>query len=161
MASATPVATETPEYAALQGRLDRTASAKDDDIDELREQVSELRVAKGKLEEAANEVEKAQAAADAREVELVAREQAVGTAEAAKKANEFGSGVHLVGTDIQPGQYRNTGSDDCYWARLRGTSGDFSDLIANDLPSGPAVVSILPGDVAFSSERCGTWTKIG
>ena len=86
VASATPVTTETSEYAALQGRLDRTAAAKDDDIEELREQVSELRVAKGKLEEAANEVERAQAAADAREVELVAREQAVGTAEAAKKS---------------------------------------------------------------------------
>jgi hypothetical protein len=161
VAGVTPVPTETEEYQDLEGRLERTIIAKDQDVDELTEDVANLRIEKGKLQTAASDVEDQQAAADARDAELTAREQAVGSVEAAKKSTEFGPGVYLVGTDIEPGQYRNTGSDSCYWERLRGTSGDFSDLIANDLPSGQAVVTILPSDVAFSSERCGTWSKIG
>ena len=161
VAAATPAPTATSEYRALEGRLDRSMEAKDDDIAEQRDQIRDLRVEKGKLETAASDLEKQQSAADARDAELATRESAVGAAEVAKKANEFGSGVHLVGTDIQPGQYRNSGSDSCYWSRLSGTSGSFDELIANDLPSGPTVVTILPSDAAFSSERCGTWTKIG
>ncbi len=135
--------------------------AKDEDIAEQRDQIRDLRVEKGKLETAANDVEKQQEAADARDAELASRETAVGAAEAAKKANEFGPGVHLVGTDIQPGQYRNAGTADCYWARLSSTSGDFGSILANDNVDGQAIVTIAASDAAFTSSRCGTWTKIG
>ncbi|MGH8905565.1 MAG: hypothetical protein ACRD0K_03390 [Egibacteraceae bacterium] len=39
-------------------------------------------------------------------------------------------GTYLVGTDIQPGVYRNP--EGCHWARLFGVSGELSDIIAND-----------------------------
>jgi hypothetical protein len=160
VAAATPAPTATQEYEKLQARLDATVEAKNEDLNEQRLQISTLRIEKGKLQQAAREVEKQQEDADARDAELAAREAAVGTAETAKRANEFTSGVYLIGTDIQPGQYRNSGGSSCYWERLSGTTGDFSELLANDLPSGPSVVTILPSDVAFSSEGCGTWSKI-
>jgi len=49
----------------------------------------------------------------------------------------------------------------CYWERLNATTGDFDAIIANDLPSGQAIVTILPSDYAFSSSDCGLWEKIG
>lgn len=84
---------------------------------------------------AADQVEERAAALDEREADLVAREEAVGAAEAAKKANEFGSGTHLVGTDIQPGIYQTAGTSSCYWERLSGLGGGLYDIIANG-PSG-------------------------
>lgn len=42
----------------------------------------------------------------------------------------FGPGIHLVGTDIEPGVYRTTG-EITYFARLSGLTGEFSDIIAN------------------------------
>lgn len=41
----------------------------------------------------------------------------------------FGNGMHLVGTDIEPGTYRSSQSGTCYWARLAGFGG----------PTGPSV----------------------
>ena len=64
----------------------------------------------------------------------------------------FGSGVKLVGIDIQPGTYRslNPGRS-CYWERLSGVGGTFGEILANDNVTGQAVVTIAPGDFAFSS----------
>lgn len=69
----------------------------------------------------------------------------------------FKDGTHLVGTDIQPGMYRNQGTERCYWERLSGLSGESSDILANDNPTGQAYIEILPSDRAFNSKRCGTW----
>lgn len=69
----------------------------------------------------------------------------------------FGEGTFRVGIDIQPGLYRTEGSDTCYWERLSGFSGSFDDIIANSNPDGPTLVEILPSDIGFSSQRCGTW----
>jgi hypothetical protein len=71
----------------------------------------------------------------------------------------FGSGVQLVGTDVQPGTYRslNPGRS-CYWERLSGVGGTFGEILANDNVTGPAIVTIAPGDFAFSSSRCGEWS---
>src|SRR5579884_479154 len=72
----------------------------------------------------------------------------------------FGDGVHQVGKDIQPGIYRNSDSSQgCYWQRLSGTSDTGDDVLAYDLVTIRAIVQILPTDVAFSSEHCGTWVK--
>ncbi|NLV79529.1 MAG: hypothetical protein GXY65_09350 [Rhodococcus sp.] len=103
----------------------------------------------------------ANAAADARSAELDEREAALEPREADAARSTFGNGIHLVGRDINPGTYQAPGGSMCYWERLSGTSGEFSDLIANDLPSGTAVVTISGSDVAFKSDDCGTWTKIG
>ena len=94
-----------------------------------------------------------------RETATTERETAVSAAEVAKKATEIpGAGTYLVGTDIQAGQYRSAGSEGCYWARLRSTSG--RDIIANGLSDGPQVVTISASDAAFETSRCGTWTKV-
>lgn len=69
----------------------------------------------------------------------------------------FRDGMYIVGTDIAPGLWRSDSPTSCYWARLRGFSGGGGDTIANDLYSG--VVEIMPSDVGFLSNRCGTWTK--
>jgi len=160
-AAVTPAGDDTEEYHALESRLVSTVEAKDADIDEGREQLATVRRQKDELQAAVSAVEDREAAAALKETELATRETAVGTAEAAKKANEFGPGVHLVGTDIQPGQYRNAGSSDCYWARLSNTTGDLDAILANDNVDGQAIVTIAATDAAFESTRCGTWTKIG
>ena len=72
----------------------------------------------------------------------------------------FEDGTYIVGTDIEPGTYRSSGSSGCYYARLSGFSGGLENLIANDNTDAPAVVEIAPTDAGFESKRCGTWTKI-
>ncbi|MGC3905692.1 hypothetical protein ACYB2S_13715 [Corynebacterium variabile] len=74
--------------------------------------------------------------------------------------SSFRDGTHAVGTDIQPGTYRSSGSDMCYWERLSGFGGQLEDIIANGNPSGQAIVTIAPTDVAFKSQRCGTWEMV-
>ena len=160
-AAAMPAGDNTEDYRALEDRLARTVEAKDADIEEGREQLATVRRQKDDLQAAVGAVEDREAAAALKETELATRETAVGALEAAKKANEFGPGVYLVGTDIQPGQYRNAGSSGCYWARLSSTSGDLDAILANDNADGQAIVTIAATDAAFESTRCGTWTKIG
>lgn len=84
-------------------------------------------------------------------------------------ATSFGGGLLMVGTAIQPGTYESSdpsgggelgGLDVCYWERLAGLSGDVGDIIASDLSDGRAVVTIAPGDLAFNSLGCGTWTQL-
>lgn len=75
-------------------------------------------------------------------------------------ATTFGGGTHRVGTDIPAGTYRTRlPAADCYWERLRGFSGDFDDIIANDFSSGYHVVTIKSTDKGFSSSRCGRWSS--
>ena len=159
VAAVTPAATRTQEYERLEARLADTVEAKDQDIDEQREQISDLRVEKGKLEAAASDVEDQQIAADTRDAELAARETAVSAAETAKKASQFGNGVHIVGTNVTAGTYSIASSTDCYYAWMSGTGSD-ADIIDNNIVSGPATVTLRDGDV-FETSRCGTWSRIG
>jgi hypothetical protein len=79
----------------------------------------------------------------------------------------FGDGTWEIGAaagQVAPGKYRTTvptTSSNCYWERLKGTSGGFDDIIANDNadPGTPTVVTIGAQDVAFKSRGCGTWAK--
>jgi hypothetical protein len=72
----------------------------------------------------------------------------------------FGDGTFQVGKEIQPGTYRTReGASGCYYARLKGFSGSFDDIIANENADGPAVVTIAAGDAGFLSQNCGTWTQ--
>ena len=68
----------------------------------------------------------------------------------------FGPGTYQVGKDIQPGMYAGrsgTGTlDSCYWERLSGATGDFSDLIANSNASGQFYVEILDTDKYFKTD---------
>ncbi len=75
----------------------------------------------------------------------------------------FGEGKFVVGTDIAPGTYRATGPAgrlDCYWERLKRTSGATGSIIANNLGRGPATVTIEASDGAFQTRWCSTWTKV-
>ena len=72
----------------------------------------------------------------------------------------FSSGIFRVGQDVRPGTYRlRSGSDGCYFARLKSFGGSTDDILANDAAEGPAVVTILPTDTGFQSDHCGTWTS--
>lgn len=72
---------------------------------------------------------------------------------------EFEEGTYIVGTDIRPGTYRSSEADGCYWARLRGFSGELNDIITNDFrDGGQAIVTIKPSDEGFTTSGCGTWT---
>jgi hypothetical protein len=73
----------------------------------------------------------------------------------------FGDGAYLVGSDIQPGTYRADGTSDCYWKRLSDLTGDLDAILANDNAVGQVYVEVLPTDAAFSTEGCGTWSRIG
>jgi hypothetical protein len=70
----------------------------------------------------------------------------------------FAEGIHLVGSEIQPGRYIATGFEFCYWERLSGLSGEDDDIVANDIPGDRAIVAVLESDVAFNSYDCGRWT---
>jgi hypothetical protein len=72
----------------------------------------------------------------------------------------FSDGTFQVGTDIQPGTYRTReGSSGCYYERLSGFSGEFDDILTNGNTDAPAIITIKPSDVGFTSQGCGTWTK--
>jgi hypothetical protein len=80
----------------------------------------------------------------------------------------FGQGDFKVGYEVAPGTYQSPGADPahpksvCYWARLSGFSGTLGDVIENKVSTGGAeTVTIDAGDVGFTSDNCGTWTKIG
>jgi hypothetical protein len=72
----------------------------------------------------------------------------------------FGAGAYIVGTDMEPGTYRNSGGRNCYWERLRGFNGGMNAIIANGGSNNPSIVTIAPTDAGFQSKGCGTWTKL-
>ncbi len=72
----------------------------------------------------------------------------------------FTDGMYLVGVDVAPGTWRSDGTGTgCYWARLRNINGT-SDIIANNLQTAPAVVTVLPSDLAISVSGCGRWSRV-
>ena len=74
----------------------------------------------------------------------------------------FGAGTWIVNEDIAPGRYFTNPSSGCYWERLSGTTGAFSDILANGVivfDSGQEIVDIAMSDYAFKPEsECGTWS---
>src|SRR5215210_8573078 len=72
----------------------------------------------------------------------------------------FKDGAYFVGTDIEPGTYRSSGSSGCYFARLRNFTGDTNSIIANGVTDASTVVTIKSTDAGFESQDCGTWTKL-
>lgn len=87
------------------------------------------------------------------------------TAPKAPSVDIYDEGVLLVGTDVRPGRYRATVPPDsvnCYWARLKGTSGSLDDVIANGNgePGERMTVTIARSDKAFETHDCGVWEKI-
>ncbi|MGA4544913.1 hypothetical protein ACPA54_33460 [Uniformispora flossi] len=83
------------------------------------------------------------------------------TSAAPAKATIPGDGTYTVGDDIQPGTYKSTGNNGCYYARLKDTSGDFGAIITNNISDGSVTVTISKSDGAFQSRGCKEWTKTG
>jgi hypothetical protein len=75
-------------------------------------------------------------------------------------ATSFGDGTWRVGVDVQPGTYQSLGQDNCYYELLSGFGGP-DDVIGNDLPNGPATITLDSSILGVKSSGCGTWTKIG
>ena len=71
----------------------------------------------------------------------------------------FGDGMYIIGTDIAPGTYRNTGMSGCYIARLSGFGNTTDDILANNNADTATIVTIAATDKGFQSNGCGTWTK--
>lgn len=134
--------------------LERKIADQAAELDHLRTTVADDKAKKDQLAQE-------KAALDQRSADLDKRESDISSQEQAIEANTIpGDGVFLVGKDIQPGTYRNDGSNGCYWARLSGTSGTLGDILANDNVVGQAVVTIASSDVAFQTTRCGKWTLV-
>lgn len=75
-----------------------------------------------------------------------------------EQATSFsGDGMFMVGVDIKAGTYKASGSG--YWERLRGAGGDFDDIIANDNPTGNAIVNIKKTDKFFETNGMEEWTR--
>lgn len=131
------------------------------EVDPSEDLLAELAEREAELEHQAAELDDRATELDEREAGLDEREESLATTEDAIAENTIpGSGIFLVGEDIQPGTYRGDGSSGtCYWARLSGTGGGLGDIIANDLPAGPTVVTISPSDVAFETSGCADWVR--
>ncbi|MGY1811986.1 hypothetical protein ACI79R_04305 [Blastococcus sp. SYSU D00820] len=148
------------QVAGLQAEVEDTRAQAAEDVAEARTE-AEAAVA---AENAAAEAALTQQAADlaAREAAVAAREDAVIVLEQqAADGSVPGTGLFLVGSEIAPGTYRASDGGDCYWERLSGLSGEFDELITNGFGAADATVTVRAGDVAFSSDGCGTWQRIG
>ena len=70
-------------------------------------------------------------------------------------AETFGDGTYMVGQEIQPGAYEATGGESCVWFLHRG-----GNQYVTSLSTDSDVVEILGSDLAFHTERCGTWRSV-
>lgn len=77
-----------------------------------------------------------------------------------RSRSRFGAGTYIVGVDIKPGTYRNSGGEGCYWARLRNFRHTLESIIANDNTDSRTVVRIRSTDKGFESNGCGTWKRL-
>lgn len=164
------------ELARLETELADTAEQRDRAVEAAREELEEERdavlnqaqdeadqliaTAEEEAEELLGGAEGRVAALDEREAALDERAEELDVAEERQAAGTFGNGVHIVGTDIEPGLYRTEGGSNCYWARLSRLSGGLGDVIANGLPDGPANVEIQSSDAGFESSGCATWNHV-
>jgi hypothetical protein len=75
----------------------------------------------------------------------------------------IGDGTWIVGTDLQPGVWQAKGDIVCFWERLRGFAGTglSADEIIQSGQGVDQVVTIKATDKGFSTDHCGTWTRIG
>lgn len=147
---------------ATQEQLEQVAGQRDAALGDLGDAQAARASAQEDLTAAEDERDAAIARAEEAEGALADAEGAAADeAEAAESAGtQFGDGTWVVGEDIEPGVYRNSGDGSyCYWERLSGLSGEFDDIIANGAPDGPAVVEIASSDAAFSSQGCDSWSR--
>lgn len=137
----------------------------DRQIERIQADLDEEKLARAEAEKRLEGIEEREAELAAAEKEAQEKKEAEEkkeqeAAEERQANTKDGDGYYLVGEDIQPGTWRSSGTEFCYWARLSGTSGETRDIITNGLDQSSVVVTIAASDVAFETKRCGTWTKI-
>jgi hypothetical protein len=75
------------------------------------------------------------------------------------------NGTFVVGTDIAPGTYKTAGPSDgmtiCTWRRLSDLNNTDESTIDIGNEPGQAFVTVQPTDVAFYTQFCMPWQKIG
>jgi hypothetical protein len=149
---ARPAVATTAEYKAMQHELQQALS----------DTKSQLAISTNDLDAANQHISDL----SAREAALTAGEAKLKTDQATLEAQtkqvqstQFGDGIHVVGATVTPGVYSISNASNCYYAWMSGTGSD-AGIIDNNIVSGPAVVTLKPGDI-FETSRCGTWTKIG
>ncbi|MDP8930218.1 MAG: hypothetical protein M3O70_17035 [Actinomycetota bacterium] len=143
------VAEQMAALSAAEQRADTAESAR-------AQAEAEVKQAREKLE--AEYAEK-QADLDRRAAQLDEREAAVIQQEQIAAKSTFGDGVYEVGVDIVPGKYKTEGGRrTCYWQKSPVAASD--DIIDNGLVRGPTTVVIEDG-ILFTSQDCGTWTRVG
>lgn len=83
------------------------------------------------------------------------------TTPTATPGTSFGAGRWLIGSQVSAGRYYSTPASGCYWERLSGLGGTFSEILANDFvgyAAGQIIVDLLVSDRAFSTDAdCRTW----
>jgi hypothetical protein len=71
-------------------------------------------------------------------------------------------GTWTVGEDFPPGTYKTSNApESCYWGIYKsGQNQDLNSIISNHNGGGNLRVTLKAGQ-DFTTERCGTWTKVG
>lgn len=68
----------------------------------------------------------------------------------------FGDGEYQVGMDVAPGTRKAQNPVSCYWARVKGFSGEPADIIANS--NGSGIATVKKTDKGFVTSGCGSWS---
>jgi hypothetical protein len=81
--------------------------------------------------------------------------------------HRIGDGTWVVPSEVMPGRWRaeNTTGQLCVWGRLKdvGDPSSPDGALANggNVRNEPVVVRIHRGDAYFTTDGCGTWTRVG
>jgi hypothetical protein len=94
------------------------------------------------------------------DAEATPSKEATPTKKEKPEPKTYGDGSYEVGKDIPIGTYRS--SEDttlCYWATLKGFSGELDDIIQNGNNS-PAIVTLTRSVEGFDTRGCGDWEEV-
>ncbi|MCI2958753.1 hypothetical protein MN032_13725 [Agromyces atrinae] len=162
--SVADAATARDEFETEMRSLATTVLNREAELKSVKNRSTNQSIEIAELKEEAKAIEERAAELDEIAAQLATRENKVGAAEAAKAANSFGNGVHVVGSTVSAGTYSTTGPNGsnpvgCYYAWMSGVGSD-ADIVDNNIVSGPAVVNLSDGEV-FESSSCAKWERTG
>lgn len=148
------------EYQSLQADNARITGDLNKTKTELKTLDDGMKAREARVASYGQELLKREEAVKSAEAAVKKREDAVTVAEKQKAANTVREGTWTVGVDIEPGTYRADAevSSSCYWGIYR-TGSNGSDIIDNDIVSGGRPTVTLSAGQDFKTTRCGAWTK--
>lgn len=74
--------------------------------------------------------------------------------------DSFGDGKFTIGTDIAAGTYRTTNPGVCRYESLSAHGSSVGDMTSSGEGNKEIAITISPNDTTFTSQGCGTWTKM-